>query len=42
MNMTKKVTEVVLPFYDFLNYSYGINKLAGQKTIKHIKPYQKA
>jgi hypothetical protein len=26
----------------FSNPSYEINKLAGQKTIKHTKPYQTA
>jgi hypothetical protein len=35
--MTKKVTEVVLIFYHFSNQSYEINKLAGQKTNKHIE-----
>jgi hypothetical protein len=35
--MTIKVTEVVLIFYRLSNQSYGINKLAGQKTNKHIK-----
>jgi hypothetical protein len=40
--MTAKVTEVVLTFYHFSNPSYEINKLAGQKTVKHTKPYQTA
>jgi hypothetical protein len=40
--MATRVTEVVLPFYHFLNKSYEINNLAGQKIIKHTKPYQTA
>jgi hypothetical protein len=38
--MIKKVTEVFLTFYLFSNPSYEIHKFAGQKIIKHIKPYQ--
>jgi hypothetical protein len=37
--MIIKVTEVVLSFYHFSNPSYEINNFAGQKIIKHIKPY---
>jgi hypothetical protein len=40
--MITKVTKVVLTFYHVSNPSYEINKFAGQKIIKHIKPYQTA